>query len=50
MSYNRQGSSPPLGAPSGRVDFVEEHMPLTDNQSRERIRDLNDRFRKTLDP
>ena len=25
-------------------------MPLTDNQSRERIRDLNDRFRKTLDP
>ena len=25
-------------------------MPLTDNQSRERIRELNDRFRKTLDP
>ena len=25
-------------------------MPLTDNQSRERIRDLNDGFRKTLDP
>ena len=25
-------------------------MPLTDNQSRERIRDLNDSFRKTLDP
>jgi hypothetical protein len=25
-------------------------MPLTDNQSRERIRDLNDTFRKTLDP
>jgi uncharacterized protein DUF3768 len=25
-------------------------MPLTDNQSRERVRDLNDRFRKTLDP
>ena len=25
-------------------------MSLTDNQSRERIRDLNDGFRKTLDP
>ena len=25
-------------------------MPLTDNQSRERIRELNDTFRKTLDP
>jgi len=25
-------------------------MPLTDNQSRERIRELNDAFRKTLDP
>ena len=25
-------------------------MPLTDNQSRERIRVLNDGFRKTLDP
>jgi hypothetical protein len=25
-------------------------MPLTDNQSRERIRELNDSFRKTLDP
>jgi hypothetical protein len=25
-------------------------MPLTDDQSHERIRDLNDRFRKTLDP
>jgi len=25
-------------------------MPLTDNQSCERVRDLNDRFRKTLDP
>jgi hypothetical protein len=25
-------------------------MPLTDNQSREHIRDLNDSFRKTLDP
>ena len=25
-------------------------MPLTDNQSRERVRDLNDGFRKTLDP
>ena len=25
-------------------------MPLNDNQSRERIRDLNDAFRKILDP
>ena len=25
-------------------------MSLTDNQSRQRIRDLNDAFRKTLDP
>ena len=25
-------------------------MSLTDNQTRERIRDLNDAFRKTLDP
>jgi hypothetical protein len=25
-------------------------MPLTDKESRERIRDLNDAFRKTLDP
>ena len=25
-------------------------MPLTDNKSRERVRDLNDTFRKTLDP
>ena len=25
-------------------------MPLSDNQSRERVRDLNDTFRKTLDP
>ena len=25
-------------------------MPLTDNQSRDRIRELNDTFRKTLDP
>ena len=25
-------------------------MPLTDNQSRDRIRELNDSFRKTLDP
>ena len=25
-------------------------MPLTDNQSREHIRELNDAFRKTLDP
>ena len=25
-------------------------MPLTDNQSRERIRELNDQFRKTFDP
>ena len=25
-------------------------MPLTDNQSRERFRELNDAFRKTLDP
>ena len=25
-------------------------MPLTDNQSRERVRELNDAFRKTLDP
>jgi hypothetical protein len=25
-------------------------MPLTDNESRERVRDLNDTFRKTLDP
>ena len=25
-------------------------MPLTDNQSRERVRELNDGFRKTLDP
>jgi hypothetical protein len=25
-------------------------MPLTDKQSRERIRELNDAFRKTLDP
>jgi hypothetical protein len=39
-----------LGASSRRVDFVEEHMPLTDNQSRERIRELNDALRKTLDP
>src|SRR5277367_5103334 len=44
------GSSSPLGAPSGCVDFVEEHMPLTDNESRQRVRDLNDQFRKTLDP
>jgi hypothetical protein len=27
---------------------VEEHMSLTDKQTRERIRDLNDAFRKTL--
>jgi hypothetical protein len=39
-----------LGASSRHVDFVEEHMPLTDNQTRERIRELNDAFRKTLDP
>jgi len=25
-------------------------MPLTDKPTRERIRDLNDTFRKTLDP
>ena len=25
-------------------------MPLTDNQSRERVRELNDAFRRTLDP
>src|SRR5271168_811969 len=48
--YNREGSSLRLGASSRHVDFVEEHMPLTDNQSRERIRELNDAFRKTLDP
>jgi hypothetical protein len=45
-----EGSSPPLGAPSRRVDCVEEHMSLTDKQTRERIRELNDAFRKTLDP
>jgi hypothetical protein len=44
------GSSSPLGAPSGCVDFVEEHMPLTDKLTRDRIRDLNDTFRKTVDP
>jgi hypothetical protein len=32
------------------VDCVEEHMSLTDNSTRKRIRDLNDAFRKTLDP
>jgi hypothetical protein len=48
--YNRDGSSLRLGASSRHVDFVEEHMPLTDNQSHERIRDLNDKFRKTLNP
>ena len=36
-----EGSSRPLGGSSRRVGFVEEHMPLTDNQSRERIRELN---------
>jgi hypothetical protein len=29
---------------------VEEQMPLTENPTRERIRELNDTFRKTLDP
>jgi hypothetical protein len=29
---------------------VEEHMSLTDKPGRERIGDLNDAFRKTLDP
>ena len=48
--YNRGGSSLRLGASLRHVDFVEEHMPLTDNQSREHIRELNDAFRKTLDP
>jgi hypothetical protein len=33
-----------------RVDCVEEHMSLTDKQTRERIRELNDAFRKTFDP
>ena len=32
------------------VDCVEEHMSLTDNSTRKRIRALNDAFRKTLDP
>ena len=45
-----EGSSSPLGAPMRLVDCVEEHMSLTDKQTRERIRDLNDTFRKTLDP
>jgi hypothetical protein len=44
-----EGSSPPLGAPWRRVDFVEEQMPLTDKPNQERIRELNDVFRKTLD-
>jgi Protein of unknown function (DUF3768) len=48
-SYNREGSSPPLGAPLRRVDFVEEQMPLTDKSTEERIRELNDAFRTTLD-
>lgn len=33
-----------------RIDCVEEPMSLTEKQTRERIRDLNDAFRKTLDP
>jgi len=45
-----RSSSPPFGAPWRRVDCVEEHMSLTDKQTRERIRDLNDALRKTLDP
>jgi hypothetical protein len=28
---------------------VEKHMPLIDNQARDRIRDLNDTFRKSFD-
>ena len=45
-----EGSSSPLGAPMRLVDCVEEHMSLTDNSTRKRIRALNDAFRKTLDP
>jgi hypothetical protein len=29
---------------------VEEHVSLTDNQTRARIRELNDTFRKSFDP
>ena len=45
-----RNSSPPLGASWRLVDCAEEHMSLTENQTRERIRELNDAFRKTLNP
>jgi hypothetical protein len=33
-----------------RADCEEEHMSLIENTKRERIRELNDAFRKILDP
>jgi hypothetical protein len=45
-----EGSSPPLGVPSRCVDCVEEHMSFIDNQARDRIRELDNAFRKSLDP